>query len=318
MPNLHMPQLSTVIKTFFFILVVGLLFYDNSVDFKPIKTFLSTEPFLFELGSFKISAYSLLKGLLLIVFLIMAADLLIDYVERAVKNMKGIRAANRALFIKVFQVGVYFLAFIIGIEVLNVDIKSLALLGGALAIGIGFGLQKITSNFISGLILLFEKSVEEGRSLVEFEDGAFGLVTFMGARYTLVETFDSKEIMVPNEDFISSRVINWTYSNKLARMYVKIGVSYKSDIELAKKLILKAALKSKKISQVKKPECYLIEYGESSVNFELFFWVDNVIHDRFAPRDDVLFLVWNAFKENNIEIPFPQRDVHIKEGGARK
>jgi small-conductance mechanosensitive channel len=318
MPNLQMPQLSTLIKTFFFILVVGLLFYDNSADFKPIKTFLSTEPLLFQLGNFKLSVYAILKGILLIIFLIMAADLLIDFVERAVKNMKRVRAANRALIVKVFQVSVYFLAFIIGIEILDVDIKSLALLGGALAIGIGFGLQKITSNFISGLILLFEKSVEEGHSLVEFEDGAFGLVTFMGARYTLVETFDAKEIMVPNEDFISSRVINWTYSNKLARMSVRIGVSYKSDIELAKKLILQAAMKSKKISQVKKPECFLIEYGESSVNFDLFFWVDNVIHDRFAPRDDVLFMIWRSFKENNIQIPFPQRDVHIKEGGARK
>jgi len=198
----------------------------------------------------------------------------------------------------------------LALNILNIKASSLAFFGGAIGIGLGFGLQKITSNFISGLILLFEKSIEEG-DLVELENGVYGFIKNTGARYTLIETFDSKEIMIPNEEFITKNVVNWTYSNKQGRIDINIGVSYKCDIEKARELILEAAKEHKLCSVFPEPDCFLREYGDSSVNFLLYFWVDDVTKGRYEPQSDVMRSIWKKFKDNNIEIPFPQRDVHI-------
>ncbi|MFT6106370.1 MAG: small-conductance mechanosensitive channel [Rickettsiales bacterium] len=196
------------------------------------------------------------------------------------------------------------------LNILNIKLASLAFFGGAIGIGIGFGLQKITSNFISGLILLFEKSIEEG-DLVELENGVYGFIKHTGARYTLIETFDSKEVMIPNEEFITKNVINWTYTNKQGRVDVHVGVSYKSDIEKARELILEAAREHRMCCKNPEPNCFLREYGDSSINFLLYFWVDDVTLGRFEPQSDVMRAIWKKFKDNDIEIPFPQRDVHI-------
>jgi small-conductance mechanosensitive channel len=134
----------------------------------------------------------------------------------------------------------------------------------------------------------------------------------------LFETFDGKEIMIPNEDFVTTRVINWTYSNTKGRVAINIGVSYKSDIKKARELILEAAREHERCSQDPEPTCFLREFADSSVNFLLFFWVDDIIKGRYQPQSEVMFAIWDKFAENNIEIPFPQRDVHIKNPEALK
>ena len=123
------------------------------------------------------------------------------------------------------------MAFLFSLDLIGLDIMTFTVFSGAVGIGIGFGLQKVTSNFISGLILLFEKSIEQD-DLIELNDGTYGFVQHTGARYTLIETFDGKEIMIPNEDFITNRVINWTYSNSNGRVDIELGVSYNSDLEV--------------------------------------------------------------------------------------
>ena len=193
---------------------------------------------------------------------------------------------------------------------------SLTILSGAIGIGLGFGLQKITSNFISGLILLAEKSMEVG-DLVELSAGEMGIVRRMGARYTLIETFDSKEIMIPNEDFITSRVINWTFTNRQGRVEIFVGVSYDSDLELAKSLIIEAAKSHPRCSKKPEPQCYITQFADSSVNFLLYFWVDDVTQGRLDAKSDVYMAIWKAFREHKITIPFPQSDVLIKNWEAR-
>jgi small-conductance mechanosensitive channel len=177
-------------------------------------------------------------------------------------------------------------------------------------VGIGFGLQKITSNFISGLILLFEKSVEEG-DLIELNDGTVGFVRNTGARYTLVETFDSKDIMVPNEDFITNRVTNWTFKNSSARVETRISVAYDSDVEAVRNLILSTALEHNRCCSDPAPQCHLDAYGADGLEFVLYFWVADVTLGRMDVKSDILRALWQKFKAQGIVIPFPQRDIHV-------
>lgn len=290
------------------VLSVALLGYFGYL--KSTIELLDSEKLSFSLGTINISLYQLLKRLTFLILLISFVNFILDRGVKYFRKTRKIKPANKPLIIKIYQIIICVVAFLFGLNILNIKLTSLAIFGGAVGIGLGFGLQKITSNFISGLILLFEKSIEEG-DLVELENGIYGFIKNTGARYTLIETFDSKEIMIPNEEFITKNVINWTYSNKQGRIDVKIGVSYKSDIEKARELILEAAKEHKMCSKEPEPNCFLREYADSSVNFLLYFWIDDVTMGRFEPQSDVMRAIWRKFKENNIEIPFPQRDVHI-------
>lgn len=283
----------------------------------PVKELLDSEALTFKIGSVSLSLYKLLRSLAVLIVLFWVASMLSAMGEKRLKKIKKMKASNRELLIKGFQASVYVLMFFIGLDVVGIDLTALAVVGGAIGIGIGFGLQKVTSNFISGLILLFEKSVEEG-DLVELSDGTCGFVRHTGARYTLIETFDSKEVMIPNEDFITSRVVNWTYSNTQGRVEIVVGVSYDCDIEKARDLILEAATEHERCSKDPHPQCYLKDYGESSVDFLLYFWVDDVTQGRFEPKSDVMRSIWRKFKEHDISIPYPQRDLHIKNPEAFK
>ncbi len=284
---------------------------------KPIKDFLDSEELSFSVGNVRFSAYLLIKAAITIVILFWLAGIFSRFGERQIKGIKGIRTSNKALMIKAFQILVYFLAFVISLDIIDIDLTTLAIFSGAVGIGIGFGLQKITSNFISGLILLFEKSIESG-DLVEIAGDIYGFIRHTGARYTLIETFDGKEVMIPNEDFITNRVINWTYSSNQGRVDINIGVSYDSDIEKAMALILESAKEHPRCISEPEATCFLQEFADSSVNFLLFFWVEDVTLGRYDARSDVMRSIWKKFKTHNITIPYPQRDLYIKNLQALK
>jgi small-conductance mechanosensitive channel len=284
---------------------------------EPIKNFLDSDTLSFKVGDTRFSVYILLRGTLTVVGLFWFAWIFSDFAEKQIRSIRGIRASNKALIAKAFQIIVYFISFLIGLDFLGVDLTAFALFSSAFGIGLGFGLQKVTSNFISGIILLFEKSVEKD-DLVELDDGIVGVIKHTGARYTLVRTLNGKEVMIPNEDFITSRVINWTYSDNKGRIDVKVGVSYDCDIEQARDLILEAANECDICIDDPKPVCYLREFGDSSVNFLLFFWIADVTKGRYRVQSEVMMSIWKKFKENGIEIPYPQRDVHIIDNKAKE
>ncbi len=304
-PRDWIAKLLLVVVTIAF-LTVGFLGYLN-----PIITFLDSDTLAFEVGESRFSAYIVVKALIAIVLLIWSAGLLSDFSGKKIKSLRKIKPSNRALINKALQIFIYFIASLIALDLLGIDLTALTFLGGAIGIGIGFGLQKITSNFISGLIILFEKSIEED-DLVELDDGTAGFVRHTGARYTLIETFEGRELMIPNEDFITKKVTNWTFSNTKGRIDIDIGVSYNSDLDKVNELILEAANEHPRCSEKIPSECFLVGFGDSSVNFTLYFWVDDIIEGRKRPRSDVLFSIWRKLKENDIEIPFPQHDLHIK------
>ena len=282
----------------------------------PIQSVLDSEDLSFNVGNIRFSVYILVKAALSIIVLIWLTRLISHFGEQRVRDLKGINTSNKALIVKAIQISVYFLAFFVALNVVGIDVTSLTVFSGAVGIGVGFGLQKIASNFISGLILLFEKSVEED-DLIELDDGTAGFVRNTGARYTLIETFESRDIMIPNEDFITNRVTNWTFRNTRGRIEINVGVAYGSDLDLVKEIMLESARNHPRCSLNPGPVCYLVEFGESSVNFTLYFWVEDIVAGRMEPRSDVLFAIWHTFKERNIEIPFPQRDIHMKDSGAK-
>lgn len=282
-----------------------------------VKEYTDTKALSYKFGSYEVSLYKALQSIFVVIFVFWVAAIFSDVAEGRILKVRKMRASSRSLILKLVQILIYFIAFILSLDIIGIDLTTLTVFSGALGIGLGFGLQKISSNFISGLILLMEKSVEES-DLVELSDGTFGFIRRVSARFTLVETFDGKEILVPNEDFITSRVVNWTYSNPKARIEIPVGVSYKSDLEKVHSLILEAAKEHPRCANDPEPICYLRGFGDSSVNFILHLWVDDVVLGRWLPQSEIMFAIWRKFAENDIEIPFPQRDLHLKTPEAIK
>lgn len=305
-----------VAKWLIFLLVAGLAALAYTGHLQILQQYLDEAPFAFAIGEYRFTAYLLLKSLLGVILLFWITSILAGFGDTRISRMRHLRPSTRILFSKLFQIFAYTVAVILALDVIGVKLTTLAVFGGALGIGLGFGLQKITSNFISGLILLFEKSIEQD-NLVELADGTTGFVRKTQARFTLMETFDGKEILIPNEDFIINRVTNLTYSNKRGRVEINLRVSYGSDIEKARELAIEAAREHPRCIDDPAPNCFLTTFSESSVDFLLYFWVSDVTEGRLAPKSEVMFAIWRKFKAHDIAIPFPQRELLIREDGRQ-
>lgn len=266
---------------------------------------------IFEIGKLKISLYQLLKTSFIVITLFRFTKFITKIGEQRLRKLRQLKVSDKILIIKVIQVITYFVILLIALDLLGIDITALAVFSGALGVGLGFGLQKVTSNFISGIIILLEKSIEVD-DLVELNDGTYGIIKRTGARYMLIETSQGKEVLVPNEDFITQRVTNWTYTSHKCRVEIPVNVAYNTDLELAKNVILEAIRSCSKVIKTPEPLCYLKEFGANSINFLALFWIEDVIKGKYEPQNEVLFAIWKSFKKNNIEMPYPQMDVHIK------
>lgn len=276
-----------------------------------VSTFLSEQSVT--IGDITINAYTVIKGLFLLVIAFWIGQILSRSGKAYIRSRDALNVSTQELLAKIFEISLYIILFLIALDTLGIDLTALAVFSGAFGVGLGFGLQKIASNFISGIILLSERNIVKN-NLVEMDDGVLGFVRHLGARATIIETYDGQEVMVPNEDFITSRVSNLTHSDTTGRIEIDVGVSYGSDMHKVHELILNAATSYKNVSKKDTPKCFLLEYGDSSVNFKLQFWVDDITKNRWQAKSDVMFAIWDSFKEHDIEIPFPQRDLHIRSG----
>ena len=265
----------------------------------------------FKVGTVRISFFQIFKSLLVAVFLYWSAKKILHIAESNIDKVEFIRPSLRALAIKFLQIFLYIIFSLWLLNIIGVPLTSLAVFGGAIGIGIGFGIQRIVANFISGLIILMEETLKKN-DIVELEDSSFGSIKKTHARYTLVETFDGKEIFIPNEEFITKRVTNWTYSHKRIRQSIMIGVAYESDLQLAQNLMLEAVQEHSGIAKSPEPHCHLLEFGDSSVNFMLRFWFNRIDFNIYLPRSELLFAIWRKFKDAGIEFPYPQQDIHIR------
>tara|TARA_B100000508_G_scaffold140801_1_gene143525 strand:- start:540 stop:1520 length:981 start_codon:yes stop_codon:yes gene_type:complete len=293
------------------IVLTGVAWLWAGGHFKIAQQYLDTEDLTLTIGSFKITLYIAMKSLLSIILIFWTTAIISEFSDKRIASIKKMRVANKTLLQKIFQIIIYFIAFLVTLNILGIDLTSLTILSGAIGIGLGFGLQKIASNFVSGMILLVERSLKIG-DLIELEDGTFGYVRKFFSRATLIETIDGKEVIVPNEEFIIKQVVNWTLTNSKARITLNLGVSYASDIEKARDLALQATNEHPRCLTDPEAVCWLDNFGDSSVDFILYFWVKDVNEGFRNVKSEVLFSIWKKFKENNIEIPFPQRDLHLK------
>lgn len=229
-----------------------------------------------------------------------------------IKNQSEMRPAMRELALKASEIAIFGIAFLLLMNIMGISLTSLAVLGGAIGVGLGFGLQKIASNFISGVILLLEGQATVG-DYVELDGGEAGTIVKMTARAAILETFDGRWIVVPNEDFITTRVVNFSDSGSANRYEAPFSVSYDTDINKVPAIIEAAVAKLDFVlDDPDGPDCELRGFGDSGIDFAVEFWVNGIDDgkNKFTPK--VLFVVWNALKDNGIEIPYPHRVVEIK------
>lgn len=276
---------------------------------KPLVAFL--DRIGFSIGEVHLTVLLVIKAIALVIVLLWAASLLSSFLQRRIQSVPSITPSVQILVTKILRIVLVALAFFISLTSLGIDLSIFAVLGGAIGIGVGFGLQKIVGNFISGLILLMDRSIKPG-DVIEV-GGTYGWVRSLGARYTSVVTRDGHEHLIPNEDFIVNTVTNWSFSDKNVRIRAPIGVSYNADIYKARELIVDAALAVDRVLRHPGPLCHLVGFGDNSVDLELRFWLSDPESGTANVRSEVLLGVWDRFKEHGIEIPFPQRDIHIKE-----
>ena len=235
-----------------------------------------------------------------------------DQSQTCLKTQAEMPAATRQLAIKAAEVAIFGAAFLILMNIMGINLTSLAVIGGAIGVGVGFGLQQIASNFISGIILLLEGQATVG-DFVELDGGEAGTIVKMTMRSTILETFDGKWIVVPNEHFITTRVINYSDQGSANRLEAPFSVSYDTDINLVPALIEAAvAAHPGVLSNPTPPDCELRGFGDSGIDFCVEFWVNGIDDGKNKYVSDVLFVIWNTLKAEGIEIPYPHRVVEIK------
>ena len=235
--------------------------------------------------------------------------------RRSVRRFTKLDETQQLLAEKILTIAIWAAAFFIGIDLLGIDLTALAVFSGAFGLAIGFGLQKTFGNLIAGIILLMDKSIKPG-DVIAVTDMAgnetFGQIRKIGVRAVSVTTRDQREYLIPNENLMINQVENWSYSSKNVRMQVSVGVSYEADMDLAEKLMLEAANSCERILKAPPPTVWMSEYGDNSVNFIIHCWIQDPEDGVGNVRSAVLKKLWWLLKENGIEIPFPQRDLHIR------
>ena len=272
---------------------------------------------LFVFNEHPISLLSLIKALTLIIFGFITGMFYKKWITNTAKRWPNASQMSVRLATNIGYYFIVILAFIISISSIGIDMSSMSLIAGALSIGIGFGLQTVVSNFIAGVILMFERTIRIG-DVIELSATSRGRVTDMRIRSTTIKTFDNIDIVVPNSSFIQNNVINWTLEDMSRRVHIPFSVAYGTNIEFLIDAIL-GELQTSDLAYIKdhdekKPEIWMVEMGQSAVNFELLVWVEGNNRDRpNAAKSDFLVLIYNALYKHNIAIPFPQMDVHIKE-----
>ncbi|MBY5933775.1 mechanosensitive ion channel [Tateyamaria omphalii] len=260
-------------------------------------------------GEMRISALLIVQGVVIIGCLLALARFVTVTTSSRVQSNEDISPSMRVLIVKVVQIVFYAIAFYAGVRALGIDLTGLAVLSGAIGVGLGFGLQKVVSNLVSGVIILLDKSIKPG-DVISLGD-TFGWIQTLGARYASVVTRDGREYLIPNEDLITGQVVNWSHSNEFVRLDIYFGTSYGCDPHQVRKLAIEAAKGVERVLSSRPPVCHIVGFGDSSVDYILRFWITDPTGGLTNIRGNVYLALWDIFKENDISIPFPQREVRL-------
>ncbi len=334
--NMHVTMVTVAIKLLFAWIVIRLClqFIENNITRHFFATSIwiiaalsimgvlgettaALDAFGLSIGDFRISALVVLKAILALFVLLYIAIIGSSFAERRILEIKGISRSSQVLIAKIVRVSLIVVALLIGVSSAGIDLSVLALFSGGIGLGIGFGLQKVISNLLSGMMLLVDKSIKPG-DVIELETGAFGWVDHMGARYTEITTRDRKSFLIPNEDFITQKVINWSHNTSLIRLETSFGVDYSHNPHEVKRIAEEAAVKPDRVVKEPAPVCHLVEFGDSSMNFKLRFWIEDAEKGVTNMLGAVMLSIWDAFQENNIKIPYPHREVYIHKDESTK
>jgi len=285
--------------------VYAMLYFLGLIE--PVSTAL--ESVALELGDFRLSLLTLIKALIVTALLLAAARLISHTTASRVRANRDISPSMQVLVVKFLQVILYGAAFFIGLKAVGFDLTGLAVLSGAIGVGLGFGLQKVVSNLVSGIIILLDKSIKPG-DVISLGD-TFGWINSLGARYVSVVTRDGKEYLIPNEDLITGQVVNWSHSNEFVRLDIYFGTSYGDDPHLVRRIAIEAAKSVDRVLSQRPPVCHIVGFGDSSVDYILRFWISDPTGGLTNIRGNVFLALWDAFKRSGVSIPFPQREVRL-------
>jgi small-conductance mechanosensitive channel len=270
---------------------------------------------IFTLGEAHITPLNIIYLIFLTILLFYVTEKLKGVLVERVLGRTHLDLSARLAIGTVIRYFLLLVGFLIILQTIGINLTTLNVLAGAIGVGVGFGLQNVASNFISGLIILFERPVKVGDRIEV--DKIDGKVISIGARSTIVRSNDNISVIVPNSKFISENVHNWSYENKIVRFRLPIGVAYDSDINFVKELLLEVAEQNKDVLKDPKPAVRLMEFGDSSINLQLWVWSKEKLHRKTVLISDLNFAIWEKFRANNIEIPFPQTDLHIRSGNLK-
>ncbi len=263
-----------------------------------------------QFGEIRISAFDVVRTLAVMVIAIWAAFFLSRLIEGRLERADDISASVRVLSAKLVRIVLLVAGGAFALTATGVDLTALTLISGAVGVGLGFGLQKVVSNFISGIIILLDRSIKPGDTIELGE--TFGSIKELRARFVSVMTRDGRKYLIPNEDFITQQVINWSYSDYHVRIDVEFGVSYASDPHQVSELAIKTAKTIPRVTAYKDPVCWMTAFGASSLDFKLRFWITDPENGLTNVRGQVLLALWDAFKEADVDIPFNQHDINFK------
>jgi small-conductance mechanosensitive channel len=268
------------------------------------------------IGNIRISAYGLVRVVIFGGVLFWLGKVSNRTGQRIIRNQTDLHIGTREVFAKLFEVTIFVVIFVLLLQVMGINLTALAVFGGALGVGLGFGLQSIASNFLSGVIILLDRSISIG-DYVELSDGVAGTVREMNMRSTVLETFDGKDIVVPNDKFITDNVVNWTHKDKKQRYSLNFQVAYKTDLDKLFELVREVCRSHPKVISgpdypfEEQPDAEIQSFDDSGITILVEFWMIGVDDGKNRVGADLLHMIWNVIRENGMEIPFPQREVRI-------
>ena len=267
------------------------------------------------IGTLRISIYDVVRSTVSLAVLLSVALYLTTLTEARIRTSQTLSPTVQVLVTKSLKIVLVSIAVLFAIRSVGIDLGALTVLGGALGLGVGFGLQKIVSNLISGVILLVDKSIKPGDIIAV--SGTYGWVTALGGRYVSVVTRDGVEHLIPNETLISEPVENWTHTQRRTRLKLDLFVHHESELKDVITLCEDAARETARVLPDPAPKCLFIEFGESSLKLQLRFWIGDAQNGVQNVKSDVLIEIWQRFKQRGVRVPYPQRDLHVRSSVER-
>lgn len=270
----------------------------------------------FTIGDTRVSLLSAVVLVLVLLSVFILARLGEKLGRLVLRRMRSLDPSRMVLADKLISVVVWTLAVLVGVDLLGLDLTALAVFSGALGLAVGFGLQKTFGNLIAGIILLMDRSIKPGDVIAIADQSGqqtFGQIRQIGIRAVSITTRDEREYLIPNENLMVNQVENWSYSSRKVRFQIKVGVSYNADMALAEKLMIEAAKSAPRVLKNPSPTVWMADFGDSSVDFVIHCWITDPEEGIGNIRSQVLKKLWDLFAEHNIEIPFPQRDLNLRD-----